>query len=229
MMKSSSDGDWRQLIRGLSVLAPRALLALLAVGFPTAFAAQTIIFNESAAFECYQAALHDGDRFDIETCTMAIEHQALGLRDRAATHSNRGLLYARIGDLREALRDHDRAVKMAPELASVYINRSNALVRANRFTPAMRDLEKAIDLADESLAYAHYNRALLFQRLGDHKAARADAEIAAEIAPESKDYQAYLRRLQPEQSELPGAVPVPEEAPEQLPESVSEGLKSDQG
>ncbi len=164
---------------------------------PAAFAAQTILFNESAAFECYQAALHNGGRFDIDSCTLAIEHQMLNRRDRAATHSNRGLLYARIGDLREALRDHNRAVKLSPDMASIYVNRSNALVRAKRFEPAMRDLEKAIDLADESLAYAHYNRALLFQRLGDSKAARADAEKAAEIAPESEGYRSFLEQLRP--------------------------------
>ena len=162
---------------------------------PTAFAAQTVLFNESAAFECYQAALHNGGRFDIDTCSLAIDHQALGKRDRAATFSNRGILYARIGDLREALRDHDRAVKLSPNIASIYINRSNSLVRVDRFEPAMRDLEKAIELADESLAYAHYNRALLFQRLGDSLAARADAEKAAEIAPESEGYRAFLEGL----------------------------------
>lgn len=172
------------------------LLTWLCLVAPGSFAAQTVLFNESAAFECYQAALHDGGRFDIESCSMAPEYQTLSRVDRAATHSNRGLLYARIGDLREALRDHDRAVKLAPELASIYINRSNSLVRVSRFEGAMRDLEKAIELADHSLAYAHYNRALLFQRLGDSQAARADAEKAAEIAPESKGYQAFLRQLQ---------------------------------
>jgi tetratricopeptide (TPR) repeat protein len=172
------------------------LLVWLCLVAPGAFAAQTVLFNESAAFECYQAALHDGGQFDIDSCSMALEHQALTRVDRAATHSNRGLLYARIGDLREALRDHDRAVKLAPELASIYINRSNSLVRVSRFEGAMRDLEMAIELADDSLAYAHYNRALLFQRLGDSQAARADAERAAEIAPESKGYKAFLRELQ---------------------------------
>ncbi len=56
----------------------------------------------------------------------------------------------------------------------------------------MRDLEKAIEIADESLAFAHYNRALLFQKLGDLQAARADAEMAAEIAPDSPAYQRFV-------------------------------------
>ncbi len=155
-------------------------------------ASETVLFNESAAFECYQAALHDGGEFDIESCSRALEYQALTPIDRAATHSNRGILYARIGDIRNALRDHNRAVKLAPELGSIYINRSNTLVRAKRYEGAMRDLEQAIEIGDDSLAYAHYNRALLFQKLGDLQAARADAEKAAEIAPDSPAYQRYL-------------------------------------
>ena len=180
-----------------AAVAVLALVASLATGVQ---AAQTILFNESAAFECYQAALHgQGSEFDIEPCTTALEHQALNPLDRAATHSNRGLLYARIGDHREAMKDHNRAVKLAPEVGSIYVNRSNTLVRLKRFDKAMDDLEKAIALADISLAYAHYNRALLFHRLGDRQAARMDAERAAEIEPDAPSYQRYLRMLQLEE------------------------------
>lgn len=170
-------------------------LCLLSAGM--SHGAQTILFNESAAFECYQAALHGrGSEFDIEPCTKALEYQVLNPVDRAATHSNRGLLYARVGDVQEAMRDHNRAVQLAPEVGSIYVNRSNTLVRLKRYDQAMNDLEKAIELADVSLAHAHYNRALLFHRLGDRQAARMDAERAAEIAPETQSYQRYLRMLQ---------------------------------
>jgi tetratricopeptide (TPR) repeat protein len=168
------------------------LVALLLLVSAPAIAAETVLFNESAAFECYQAALHDGGEFEIESCSRALEYQALTTIDRAATHSNRGILYARIGDIRNALRDHNSAVKLAPEVGSIYINRSNTLVRAKRYEGAMRDLERAIEIADASLAFAHYNRALLFQKLGDLQAARADAEKAAEIAPDSPAYQRFL-------------------------------------
>ena len=44
-------------------------------------------------------------------------------------------------------------------------------------------------------------RALLFQRLGDTKAARDDAEQAANIAPESEGYRAFLERFPAEEIE----------------------------
>ena len=190
-----------------SVVLRRLALLLLAIsGLSPVHAAQTILFNESAAFECYQAALHGrGSPFDVEPCTTAIEHQPLNRLDRAATHSNRGLLYSRIGDVREAMRDHNRAVRLSPEVGSIYVNRSNTLVRLKRFAQAMSDLEMAIELADISLAYAHYNRALLFHRLGDSQAARADAERAAEIAPDTPSYRRYLRMLKLEEEVATGA------------------------
>jgi len=176
-----------------------ATIAALALG-SAAHAAQTVLFNESAAYECYQAALHGGgSEFDIEPCTRALEHQAMNVVDRAATHSNRGLLYARSGDYAEAMRDHNRAVNLAPEIDSILINRSNTLVRLKRFEQAMQDLEQAIGFEGEARAHAHYNRALLFYRLGDRQSARMDAEMAAEIAPERPGYQRYLRMLELEQ------------------------------
>jgi tetratricopeptide (TPR) repeat protein len=197
----------------------KVLTGLVWVAAGVAHGAQTVLFNESAAFECYQAALHGkGSEFDIEPCTNALEHQALSPIDRAATHSNRGLLYARIGDVQEAMRDHNRAIKLAPEVGSIYVNRSNTLVRLKRFDKAMDDLEKAIELADVSLAHAHYNRALLFHRLGDRQAARMDAERAAEIAPETESYRRYLRMLRLEEEVTAAAA---EDAgtsePEQIP------------
>jgi len=192
-------------------------------------AAQTILFNESAAFECYQAALHgQGSEFDIEPCTTALEHQALNPLDRAATHSNRGLLYARIGDTGAAMKDHDRAVRLAPEVGSIYVNRSNTLVRLKRFDKAMDDLERAIELADISLAHAHYNRALLFHRLGDRQAARMDAERAAEIEPDSPSYQRYLRMLRLEEEVSAAGEADPEVSPEANPDASPEANKDTQ-
>jgi tetratricopeptide (TPR) repeat protein len=158
-------------------------------------AAATVLLNESPAYLCYRAALRGDADSGIESCTTAIESQALPPQDLAATYSNRGLLRSRSGELSDALKDHDKAIRLAPELGSLYVNRANTYVRAKRMNDAMSDLERAIDIADASLAAAHYNRALLFQRLGDGRAARADAERAAELSPETEAYRRYLYEL----------------------------------
>jgi tetratricopeptide (TPR) repeat protein len=158
-------------------------------------AAETVLLNESFAYECYRAAVRGDVDIGVEACSQAIEYQTLGTEDLAATYSNRGLLLSRDGELKDALKDHEKAISIAPELGSLYVNRSNTYVRAKRMKDAMADLEQAISIADESLAAAYYNRALLFQRLGDGQAARADAERAAELSPETEAYRQYLSDL----------------------------------
>jgi len=171
------------------------LFAGLLAGSPVTFSAETVLLNESPAYLCYRAAVRGDYVAGMDACTSAIEIQALPPLDLAATYSNRGLLRAREGEIKDALKDHEKAIALAPEVGSLYVNRSNAYVRAKRMNDAMSDLERAISIADDSLAAAHYNRALLFQRLGDGRAARADAERAAELSPETEAYRRYLHDL----------------------------------
>ncbi len=139
---------------------------------------ETVLLSESPAYLCYLAALRGGDAADVEVCTRAIERQPLATADLAATYSNRGLLRARHGDLDAALEDHAKAIHLAPELDGLYVNRANTLIRANRLRDALADLDRAIALEGDAQATAYYNRALLFQRLGDSEAARLDLERA---------------------------------------------------
>lgn len=190
-------------MRGLAAI-PKAILtavrrlvlvgALLGAG-GFALASETVLLNTSPALECYRAAADGGTPFDIDACTLAIERQMLTPEDLAATYSNRGILLARSGDIAAALKDHDRALTIAPDMTSIYINRSNALVAAKRYRAAMQDLESAIAKADALLPVAYYNRALMFNTLGDRQAARADAERAAELAPETTAYRHFVQTL----------------------------------
>jgi len=186
-------------IMGLTVPGPvgRWFVGLLGLMALPLWGSETVLLNEPYANHCFQAALHGGDRADVDTCTKAIEQQPQITRDLAATYSNRGLLLARLGDIEAALADHDQALALAPELAGLYINRANAHVRARDYRAAFADLDRAIELAGDSLPAAYYNRALLFQRLGDRQAARTDAERAAELAPQTLAYRRFAQSLAP--------------------------------
>ncbi len=132
------------MVRGV-----RALLAGTLLGAGAANAADTLLLNESAAQQCYLAALRGADARDAEICNVALEHQSLRKTDFAATLSNRGLLLTRSERFDDALADHDRAIGMQPEIPSLYINRSNTYTRAKRYDDAMRDLDRAIQLAEQ--------------------------------------------------------------------------------
>lgn len=175
----------------------RSLLPVLCtLGLTSVQAATSVILNTSPAFECYQEVVRYGSVPDFDFCNTAIEFQALDRLELAATYSNRGILYSRKGKIRAALADHNRAVKLAPELSSTSINRANTYVKARRFVEAMSDMDRAVAIADDRVAVAHYNRALLFQRIGDLASARKDGELAASLLPDDVEYQDYVRTLQ---------------------------------
>lgn len=191
-------------------LAPCLVGALLvAVPITGSYAAAvTVLLNSSPAHECFLEVERDRMNPDFEPCDSAIEIQALGRKEVAATHANRGILFAREGRLRAALQDHNRAVKLAPELSATRINRANVYMRAQRFPEALSDLDVAIRIADDRLGIAHYNRALLFQRIGDIESARIDAERALTLHPESEEILGFARALNI--VELPRAMPTKE-------------------
>ncbi len=169
----------------------------------------TILLNESPAYLCYQAALRRDEQFGVDDCDRAIELQGLTRMDLASTFSNRGLLLGRRGDQRGAMRDHNRALKLAPELASAWINRANAHLRQRDLAAALADLDQAVALESQTRHLAYYNRALLHQKLGNLAAARSDAEQALREAPETASYAEFLDALPSSEPLIPARPPSP--------------------
>ncbi len=174
-----------------------ALLICAAIAAPPAFASESILFNGSPAFDCYRAAANDPHPSDIDNCTLAIERQQLSSIELAATYSNRGVIYSRFGDIREAMSDHNRAAELAPELPNVFVNRANVFTKMRQYESALDDLDRAVSLGGEVAPIAYYNRALLHQSLGNNEAARSDAQTAAQLAPETVEYQLLRDSLAP--------------------------------
>lgn len=195
--------------RGVSALGAVALLCASPVAFSASTGGATVILNESPAYKCYQAALRRDETFGLDDCDRAIELQGLTRRDLASTHSNRGLLLGRAGDLGAALKDHNRALELAPELASAWINRANLHLRQRAFAAALEDLDQAVSMASEQQHLAFYNRALLHERLGNLAAARADVERAMAVAPQPESYAEFLKRLPRQTPLIPARPPEP--------------------
>ena len=61
-----------------------AVVIVLPLSFPV-WAAETVLLNESFAFNCYRAAVRGDVNLGVEACSEAIEYQALGPEDLAAT------------------------------------------------------------------------------------------------------------------------------------------------
>lgn len=185
----------RSLARRLAPVVAAGVIASLPWG--AVEAAESVIFNDSAAHLCYLEALRGSTLVETEDCDAAIEHQSLKREDFAATLSNRGLLLARSGDLDSALKDHDRAIESAPEIPSLYVNRANTYSRAQRLAEARADLDRAILMIESADSAARPEQL--------SEAQTATGQSASSPSTDAQEVSA--------QSAAEAAVPVPDLAP----------------
>ncbi len=189
-----------------SVLLASALMLGSLLGAASAVASQsmTVVGGNSMARTCYNHAnfvatvpTSFATSRMIEVCTLALEHAPLRPRDRAATHSNRGILHALRGELQAALDDYEQALRYRPDAAQIYINRGNIYHRAGFFEQAIADYSRAMEL-DQETAYTHIAymvRGLAYERRSMLAEAEADYRRALELRPGWTEVQTLLSRL----------------------------------
>ena len=79
--------------------------------------AQVLVLGGGIAEDCYEAAKFGSvsPREGAEICTRAIQHEAMKLSNRAATYTNRGVLYMRAGLYEKALSDYEKSKRISPD------------------------------------------------------------------------------------------------------------------
>ena len=178
---------------GISVVALAILMPLAA----HAQGAVTVI-GGGLAKDCYDAVEYGRVQADkgIEVCNLAIETEHLRPKDRAATYTNRGILYMRQGNNARAMQDYQRSINLLPDLREAKVNLGAALYNLKRYPEAMAALNEGV--ATESLearAVGYYNRALTHEKLGDLQSAYEDFRTALEIKPEFPQASAQIARF----------------------------------
>ena len=150
-----------------------------------ASAAVTVVGGGPAQY-CYHVAQFGADSNSgdgIGTCTRALEQQAMSVRDRAATFVNRGIIYARIGATEAALRDYDQGLYLRPDMGEGYVDRGATLIALKRYGDALQDINRGIALNPNNLQIAYYNRAVVYEAMGNFPGAYADYKRAVQIDP----------------------------------------------
>ncbi len=143
-----------------------------------------IVIGETPARSCYEAAAAGGSTRDaLAHCDRALAGDLVS-SDRAATHVNRGVVRQLRGDLAGAVEDFLDGIEIAPGLPQAHANLGGAYAEMGRWIDAEEALDRAIALAPETSAEAHFMRAAAREELGDAPGAYADYRRAAELAPE---------------------------------------------
>ncbi|HEY4114634.1 MAG TPA: hypothetical protein VGM17_11305 [Rhizomicrobium sp.] len=159
------------------------LLGLLA-GTAAAPAAVSVVGN-SIGTDCYRAAEFGGETRDgIQTCTYALDSQALTIRDRAATLINRGILRSRVGDTEGALADYNQGLTYDGSLGEGYVDRGAVYIALRRYDEALNDINKGIEMGAREPHIAYYDRAIVDEAMGNIRAAYEDYKKAVELQPD---------------------------------------------
>lgn len=145
-------------------------------------------FGSSEAEACYREALSPARATGTRVCTEAIEKGGLSPEDLAATYSNRGVIWARAGEVEKALADHNQALDLLPDSPGALINRANAYLRDQNYNDAIIDYDRAIELTGGTFAPAYFNRGWAYKRINDDKQALKDFDTAARLMPDNERY-----------------------------------------
>ena len=177
---------------GISVF----VAAVATVGPAPAQGAVTVV-GGGLARGCYEAVEYArvSTSDAIKMCDLALEQEVMSRRNRAATYTNRGILYMREGRNERALSDYERSLSLMP-LLETKVNVGAALYGLKRYPEALNILTEGIATeSPDARATGFYNRALTYEKLGNVEAAYYDFRAALEAVPEFEAAQKQLARF----------------------------------
>jgi tetratricopeptide (TPR) repeat protein len=160
---------------------------------PAVAASSTI--GSTAAVRCHQESLFPLSDQGIRYCNDAISRGELNRHDLAATYTNRGIIYSKNGKFKRALKDHNRAVQINPNLPQIYINRGNVFYHIHEYEDAITEFDKAIATGGGPVSVTFHNKALALIKLHRISEAKEALKMALEANPDSKRIQDRLSEI----------------------------------
>ena len=145
--------------------------------------------SDSDARMCFDSARTAVDfgatsRPALTSCTNALQGGNLKIKDRAATHVNRGILSMALGDYEKALEDFDTATELHPGFGAIYVNRGNIFFIRDAYDDAIAEYTKALGAGMAEYQVAYLNRGMAHETLRNWEAAEHDYRQALALDPE---------------------------------------------
>jgi Tfp pilus assembly protein PilF len=180
------------------LLGTSALAASLLVS-PAAFSQGAVtVIGGGLGQACYEAAEDQrvAPMKAMEICNLALTTEVLKRRDKAATHTNRGILHMRTGNNTRAMWDYENSLRLMPELNEAKVNLGAALYNLKRYPEALAALNEGVKAESESArTVGFYNRGLTHEKLGDLQSAYEDFREALKMKPDFKQAQDQIARF----------------------------------
>ena len=120
----------------------------------------------------------------ILACSVVIDDTSTNQQLLAAAHDNRGVAFARKGQLDGAIADLDEAIRLDPRSAVALSNRGNAYIAKGQFDRSILDYSEAIRL-DPGYVPPYGARGTAYLRMHKYAEALADLNEAVHQEPQS--------------------------------------------
>lgn len=148
--------------------------------------AETRSFGSGNFAEACRVAADEerSDPASLGACNEALEDRSLGTRDRAATLSNRSVIFVNRKVFDRAVEDCNRSIALVPDNGATFVNRGAARLGQGRYADALADIDRGLALHTTQPAKAWYNRGRAHEGLGDFAAAAEDYRKALESRPD---------------------------------------------
>jgi tetratricopeptide (TPR) repeat protein len=173
-----------------------ALAMVAALSGSAAAEAATQVIGSGLARDCFDAAESErAGREAIGLCDRALVEEALSFDDMVATYVNRGILRGRMGDLKGALSDYDRAIGLDPDQGEAYANKGGLALKREAWGEALNLFSIAIAKQTKRPEIAFYGRGVANEMTGNVADAYADYKRAAELAPQWQEPRVELARF----------------------------------
>lgn len=174
--------------------SPFIFFALVTV--PASASAAILALGGGLAKSCYEAAeARNATIGAMDTCTRALNEEALSPHDRVATHVNRGILHLNRANLRAANADFNAALAMDPNEPEAWLNKAIGHAKFGRTIDALPLAEKALALNTRRPALAYFVRAMALEDSGNIVGAYRDLRRARSLEPKWKEPEIELRRF----------------------------------
>jgi len=160
--------------------------SLFFVASASSASAQLVVLGEGDAAQCYNYTKlgNRGSRTAIKICDSALD-QTLSVKDRAATHVNRGILQMRKGQQKQAIKDYQSALKIRPNLTEAHVNLGAAFIYLDQLDDALKAINTALEDKDSATRPAALvNRAILYDRQEKYNLAYRDLKAADILKPD---------------------------------------------
>lgn len=158
-------------------------LLALALGLLTGIPNATAQTAEQAWAYCNNSNNQYGPEASIEGCTAVIQNAWAHDANMAIALHNRGKAYSAQRDYVRAIADYDQAIRLNPQVASVYYSRGNAFYGQRDYARAVVDRDEAARLDPQNADYQNrrcWDRAMANRELD---VARAACDAALRLRP----------------------------------------------